>query len=74
MTRAQDGTGLGLPLVKSFIELHGGTLHLRSALGEGTKVTLSFPVDRTRARPLASAKLLDELFTVGETPKLALAA
>ena len=48
------GTGLGLPLVKSFIEQQGGRLELWSRVGEGTAVTLWFPaervIDRT-ARP-----------------------
>ena len=35
----QSGAGLGLALVKSFIELHGGTVELRSSPGEGTTVT-----------------------------------
>ena len=35
----QSGAGLGLALVKSFIELHGGTVELRSRPGEGTTVT-----------------------------------
>ncbi|HWE73178.1 MAG TPA: ATP-binding protein [Stellaceae bacterium] len=35
----QSGAGLGLSLVKSFIELHGGTVELRSSPGEGTTVT-----------------------------------
>ena len=43
------GTGLGLPLVKSLIELHGGRLRLDSTPGEGTTVTLSFPPERTVA-------------------------
>jgi signal transduction histidine kinase len=34
----QSGAGLGLALVKSFIELHGGTVELRSSPGEGTTV------------------------------------
>ncbi|NKB22459.1 MAG: PAS domain S-box protein [Alphaproteobacteria bacterium] len=37
------GTGLGLPLAKSLVEHHGGSLNLKSKLGEGTKVTLEFP-------------------------------
>ena len=40
------GTGLGLPLVKSFIEAHGGRFDLKSKVGEGTTVTLWFPPDR----------------------------
>ena len=38
-----EGTGLGLPLAKGFMELHGGTLTLESQVGKGTKVVLSFP-------------------------------
>src|SRR5262249_17757319 len=41
--RKQEGTGLGLPLVKSFIELHGGTFAIASELGVGTTVTVRFP-------------------------------
>lgn len=46
----EAGTGLGLPLVKSLIELHGGNLQLDSELEVGTTVTLTFPADRVRAR------------------------
>ncbi len=42
------GTGLGLPLVKSLIELHGGRLELESALGKGTTARLHFPPSRVR--------------------------
>jgi signal transduction histidine kinase len=74
MTRSQDGTGLGLPLVKSFIELHGGTLELRSALGEGTKVTLRFPVERTRTRPITETGVSKEVAAQDDKPALALIA
>jgi PAS domain S-box-containing protein len=37
------GTGLGLALVKSMVELHGGTLELASVPGEGTSITITFP-------------------------------
>jgi len=37
------GSGLGLALAKSLVELHGGTLSVTSKLGEGTTVTVTFP-------------------------------
>lgn len=47
LTRSQQGTGLGLPLVRRLVELHGGEVCLSSAPGQGTTVTLTFPPDRT---------------------------
>lgn len=49
LSRQTTGTGLGLPLVKSLIELHDGTLTLVSKQGVGTTVILSFPPERTIA-------------------------
>jgi two-component system cell cycle sensor histidine kinase PleC len=46
-TRRHAGTGLGLPLVKSFAEAHGGRLELASAPGEGTDAAVVFPAART---------------------------
>ena len=45
ISRAHDGTGLGLPLAKSLVELHGGTLEISSILDAGTTVLLRFPPD-----------------------------
>lgn len=45
-TRRHDGTGLGLPLVKSLAELHGATMEIDSALGQGTTVRIIFPRER----------------------------
>ena len=45
--RNMGGTGLGLPLTKTLVELHGGTLTINSALGRGTGVTVAFPRERT---------------------------
>ena len=46
--RDHQGTGLGLPLVKAFIEMHGGRIELDSEIGEGTTVSLFFPPERSR--------------------------
>jgi len=43
MMQSRKGTGLGLPIVKSLIELHGGRLELESKVGQGTTVSLWFP-------------------------------
>ena len=43
MNRRFEGTGLGLPLARSFVELHGGSLTLDSIRGEGTTVRISLP-------------------------------
>src|SRR5487761_710232 len=45
-TRKYDGTGLGLPLVKSLVELHGANLAIESRLGAGTTVRVRFGVER----------------------------
>lgn len=47
LDRKYEGTGLGLPLTKALVELHGGTLTLESTLGVGTTVTVALPRERT---------------------------
>ncbi|MEE9545051.1 MAG: ATP-binding protein, partial [Rhodospirillales bacterium] len=47
LTRSHEGAGLGLPLAKSFMELHGGTLIIDSEMDRGTTVTMRFPPERT---------------------------
>ncbi len=44
ISRTFGGTGLGLTLVKKFLDMHGGVIDLQSALGEGSTFTLSLPV------------------------------
>ena len=46
LTRRTEGTGLGLPLAKTLIEMHGGSLQIRSEPGRGTQVDLRLPEDR----------------------------
>lgn len=43
---AEGGTGLGLPIVKSLVELHDGTFELRSELRRGTEVLVTIPRPR----------------------------
>jgi signal transduction histidine kinase len=47
------GVGLGLAIVRSFVELHGGRVKLDSAPGRGTTVTCIFPAENTSAREAA---------------------
>jgi signal transduction histidine kinase len=49
----QSGAGLGLSLVKSFIELHGGRIEIESAPGKGTRITCFLPV----VVPVAQAQM-----------------
>lgn len=47
LTRKYEGTGLGLPLAKSLIELHGGILEMQSEPGRGTRVSMLLPAGRS---------------------------
>lgn len=53
------GTGLGLSLSKSLVELHGGTISVKSSKGQGSRFTITLP--------LGSAHLRDEQLTGGKT-------
>jgi signal transduction histidine kinase len=55
VARANAGAGLGLPIVKGLIDLHGGRVSLASAPGEGTRVTVFFPAERVAAPPRLAA-------------------
>ncbi len=47
------GAGLGLSLVRSFVELHGGRVRVDSVVGKGTTVTCDFPIDQNAHRNAA---------------------
>lgn len=57
LAREYDGTGLGLPLAKSLMELHGGSLAIESEPGKGTQVTAVLPASRLLARETTAPKL-----------------
>lgn len=44
LSRNREGTGLGLSLVKSFVELHGGTIDIKSKVGVGSNFIIILPV------------------------------
>jgi two-component system, cell cycle sensor histidine kinase PleC len=48
---AIDGAGLGLPIVKGLMELHGGDINIVSTVGVGTEVLVTFPAKRVLAGP-----------------------
>jgi signal transduction histidine kinase len=51
ISRKHDGTGLGLPIAKRLVELHGGTLTIASKVDAGTAVTIRLPSERIAQRP-----------------------
>jgi two-component system cell cycle sensor histidine kinase PleC len=54
---AEQGTGLGLPIAKNLVELHGGTFTLKSKVRIGTELIATFPPERVMA---ALAPITDE--------------
>ena len=53
---AEQGAGLGLPIAKSLIDMHGGTFTLKSKLRIGTEVIVTFPPERVMSRAGADGR------------------
>jgi signal transduction histidine kinase len=54
LSRKYEGTGLGLPLTKALVELHGGTMAIDSQVNVGTTVCIRLPARRVRRRQPAA--------------------
>jgi two-component system cell cycle sensor histidine kinase PleC len=66
-TKAIDGAGLGLSIVKGIMRLHGGSVDIDSTLGEGTNVMCNFPARRVLSGPRIA--LQGELARESETQR-----
>jgi signal transduction histidine kinase len=64
----KPGTGLGLSMVKSFVELHGGAVTLKSELEKGTKVTCFIPNTIEKQHPEESIEMEKRTFGDKELP------
>lgn len=58
----QSGTGIGLSLTKELIELYGGSIHVRSTPGQGSRFTIELPVRGHIADREAAAVCLSDVF------------
>jgi two-component system cell cycle sensor histidine kinase PleC len=70
---AEQGTGLGIPIVQALIDIHGGNFTLRSQVGVGTEAIATLPAKRVvsafsrdvRARPSSVSRKTQALRKVG---------
>jgi len=63
---AEQGAGLGLPIAKSLVDLHGGTFTLKSKLRIGTEVIVTFPPERVVAAMAAMPEPAPPITSTGE--------
>jgi two-component system, cell cycle sensor histidine kinase PleC len=63
---AEQGAGLGLPIAKSLVDLHGGTFTLKSKLRIGTEVVVTFPPERVVAAMAPMKEMVAPSIAPGE--------
>jgi signal transduction histidine kinase len=61
LARRYEGTGLGLPLTKAFVDLHNGRLEIDSALGRGTRIVVLLPTRPPEEATLSAIDGIDEI-------------
>jgi hypothetical protein len=74
MSNGMKGSGLGLAIARSLAEMHGGSLRIRSAIGQGTVVLVHFPASRATpdwqvARPSPAKANTAAVLAAGRGPK-----
>ncbi len=65
---AEQGAGLGLPIAKSLVDLHGGTFVLKSKLRIGTEVVVTFPPERVVAAMAPMPSMMDHAPPIAPAP------
>ena len=61
LTKRHQGSGLGLAIAKSLVEMHGGSMRIRSRLGQGTMVVVRLPVQTTAPARVERAEVAPTL-------------
>lgn len=69
VNRQFEGAGIGLPITKQLVELHGGSIWIESELGRGTRVTFSIPIARGISIPHEPEVENDQLFRMPFMPE-----
>jgi Histidine kinase-, DNA gyrase B-, and HSP90-like ATPase len=64
LTRQHEGTGLGLALVQKLTDLHGGSVHVESAIGTGSRFTINIPYRKEEIARLLNQPLSSDSPTV----------
>ena len=72
--KAIDGVGLGLPIVKGLMELHGGSLQIHSEPGKGTEVVCIFPPSRVLSGPRNSIMASPQVATDSQRKLISMTA